>query len=164
MLCRRGTKPGRQSFYVQHFVAALTQLPKSARKVSGEPFEYIPAIVLGPVGVWGSDAPASTRWAAAKPSTAGRVPAKSLHLGSQALSSGKRQLIMCGRKSICGLSSVSSKHIRRPQWSLQSPQRRGIQDICAPLASPGTLLSLEQVFYVYIYTAPTTALRENLHQ
>lgn len=30
------------------FVAALTQLPKSARKVSGGPFEYIPAIVLGP--------------------------------------------------------------------------------------------------------------------
>lgn len=90
------------------FVAALTQLPKSARKVSGEPFEYIPAIVLGPgAGGGGSDAPVSTRRAAAKPSTAGRVPAKSLHLGSQALSTGKRQLIMCGRESICGLSSAS---------------------------------------------------------
>lgn len=158
MLCRRGTKPGRQNFYVQHFVAALTQLPKSARKVSGEPFKYIPAIVLCLVG--GSDAPASTRWAAAKPSTAGRVPAKSLRLGSQALSSGKRRLIMCRRNSIWGLSSASSKHFRRSQGPCR-PHRGEISRAYPPLASPGTLLSLEQMLYVY--AAPTTALKENLH-
>lgn len=32
------------------------------------------------------------------------------------------------------------------------------------LASPGTLLSSKQMLYVYVYTAPTTALRESLHQ
>lgn len=162
LLLRRGTEPGRQNFYVQHFVAALTQLPKSARKVSGEPLEYIPAIVLGPVGGIRCSCKHKKGGSKAKHSRAG--PRQEPPLGFSG-----RLLREAATDNVCGETAfvdfpLPAQSTSEGHSGLCKPHRGEGSRIYTPLASPGTLLSLEQMLYVYVYTAPTTALRENLHK